>query len=50
MHYFMMLLYLYLLKPLVITVIVEELCVVLFKEKSYKIYLLCLITNIITNI
>lgn len=39
-----------LLKALIITIVVEELCLLIMREKSAKIYLLCFVMNIITNI
>lgn len=42
--------YPYLIKALLITIIVEELFLLIQKEKNYKIYLGCLIINIVTNV
>lgn len=39
-----------LLKPLVITIISEELGLVVLRKKSYKHYLLCFVMNVFTNI
>ena len=40
----------YLLKALLATIIVEELVLLILKEKKIKIYLICLIMNVITNV
>lgn len=42
--------YPFLLKALLTTIVVEELCLVIQKQKSYKPYLLCLGMNIVTNL
>lgn len=39
-----------LIKALIITIIVEEICLLLQRQKSYKIYLLCFFMNIIINV
>ena len=43
-------LYPYFIKPLIITLASELLCLLVMKQKSYKIYLLCFCMNIITNL
>lgn len=40
----------YLLKALLITIISEELFLFIQKEKDKKLYFVCLITNIVTNL
>lgn len=42
--------YPFLLKALLITLVVEEICLALQRQKSYKTYLLCLGMNIVTNL
>lgn len=42
--------YPFLLKALLITIIVEELCLLCQKEKNYKMYIGCFLINMITNV
>ena len=35
---------------LIKTIIIEEICLFLLKERKIKIYIICLITNILTNV
>lgn len=39
-----------LLKALLTTIVIEELSLVLLKERNIKVYIACLVVNIITNI
>ena len=42
-------LYLIILKALLITIVTEEICLLLMRERKIKVYLACLIINIVTN-
>ena len=44
------LLYFYLFKALIITIITEELCLVILRERRLKVYIICLKMNILTNV
>lgn len=39
-----------LIKYLMVTIVIEEIGLLIQREKNYKIYIACLIVNIITNI
>lgn len=43
-------LYLIILKALLITIVSEEICLLLMRERKLKVYLTCLIMNVVTNI